>query len=179
MDVSPVNGGTIEVDQTPATSYPYVIELNNGQEVSLNAVPNHGYEFTGWNGSLTGNDNPATIIIDCNKRITARFSQRTYTLTININGNGYTTPAAGNHNHPIDTNAIISATPEEGWQFDGWTGDVMEPESSITILTVDASKTVTANFSEIKPNWWLIDGSIVGFLVVIVAIWLAFRNRST
>ena len=178
MTVSPYNSGTVEIDQTPASSYPIDIEIDSNQEVSLKAVPNYGYEFIGWDGSLSGTNNPAIIVMDCDKRITASFSQNTYTLTIDVNGGGSTTPSVGTHNHPIEAAVTITAIPESGWQFDGWSGDVAEPESTTITIIMDSAKNVTANFSEVKPNWWLIDGSIVGFIIIIVAVWLAFRRRT-
>ena len=179
MTVSPYNSGTVEIDQTPASSYPIDIEIDSNQEVSLKAVPNDGYDFIGWNGSLSSNDNPAIIVVDCDMQIIASFSQSTYTLTIDVNGSGSTTPSVGIHNYPIEAAVTVTAIPESGWKFDSWTGDIAEAESTTTSLIMDSDKTVTANFSEVKPNWWLIDGSIVGFIVVIVAAWLILRNRAT
>jgi len=40
----------------------------------------------------------------------------------------------------------ISATPASGYQFVDWTGDVVDPNSVSTTVTMDADKTVTANF---------------------------------
>jgi hypothetical protein len=44
-----------------------------GQKVTLNAIPNDGYEFAGWSGGLSGTDNPATIIMHANRTIVANF----------------------------------------------------------------------------------------------------------
>jgi len=42
----------------------------------------------------------------------------------------------------------ITATPGSGWQFDSWTGDVGDPGSASTTVTMDDNKTVTATFVE-------------------------------
>lgn len=70
-----------------------------------------------------------------------------YTLTIMVNGPGSTTPAAGTYNHPSGTVVNLTAIPAAGAQFTGWTGDVSSPSSPTTQISMNASKTVTANFS--------------------------------
>ncbi len=71
-----------------------------------------------------------------------------YALTINTVGNG-TTTGAGTYDE--GTVVPITATPASGWQFDNWTGDVANPNSATATVTMDADKTVTANFSEAPP----------------------------
>jgi hypothetical protein len=44
-----------------------------GTEVELTAHPDPGWCFGGWSGDLVSTDNPATIIIDSNKVVTATF----------------------------------------------------------------------------------------------------------
>jgi len=74
----------------------------------------------------------------------------TYTLTIVVIGNGSTTPSSQNsHTHDAGTVVDIDATPASGWQFDDWSGDVANPISSFTTVTMDEDKTIVANFSEI------------------------------
>lgn len=41
--------------------------------VTLTAVPEAGWVFSGWSGDLTGSDNPATVTVDAAKNITATF----------------------------------------------------------------------------------------------------------
>ena len=59
----------------------------SGTSVSLQATPNSGYTFTGWSGDLTGTANPATIVMDVNKSVTANFA---------ASGGGTTTKIVGN-----------------------------------------------------------------------------------
>jgi uncharacterized repeat protein (TIGR02543 family) len=44
-----------------------------GAEVQLNPVPKSGWMFHGWSGDLSGISNPASIIMDQNRTITATF----------------------------------------------------------------------------------------------------------
>jgi uncharacterized repeat protein (TIGR02543 family) len=82
LSVSATNG---TVTKTPnQTSY------TSGQTVTLQATPNAGYTFSGWSGDLTGTTNPATLVMNANKSVTANFTATTYTLTVNA-------PAAGRY----------------------------------------------------------------------------------
>ncbi len=69
-----------------------------------------------------------------------------YTLTMAVTGNGTTTPVVGDHIYLANTVVNITATPDAGWEFVNWTSDVADPNSTTTTVTVDADKTVTANF---------------------------------
>ncbi len=40
----------------------------------------------------------------------------------------------------------LTATPDTGWEFDSWTGDVADPDSSETTIVMDDNKTATAIF---------------------------------
>ncbi len=72
-----------------------------------------------------------------------------YTLTMQVSGNGTTDPSVGEHSYTAGAVVDITATPDAGWQFASWTGDVADPSSASTTVTMDSAKTVTANFTEI------------------------------
>ena len=177
MDVNPA-GGIVRLDQTTLSPYPVTSTILSGTSVQLEAIPAPGYQFDGWSGDMSGSSNPATISIDCNKVVTAHFSLVTYTLIVQVNGSGSTNPTVGSHSYTHGNTASIKATPEKGWQFTGWTGDVEDPDSAEIILTIDSDKTITANFSQDKPSWWLIGSSIAGAIVIVAIIWLAVKSRT-
>lgn len=72
-----------------------------------------------------------------------------YTLTVQTTGSGTVSlsPVSVNGQYDPGTVVILNATPGSGYIFDGWGGDVTGSASAITI-TMDADKTVTANFTE-------------------------------
>jgi Divergent InlB B-repeat domain/Calcineurin-like phosphoesterase len=72
----------------------------------------------------------------------------TYDLTIGVSpaGSGTTNPAIGVHNYNENTVVNITAIPGPGYAFGSWAGDVAAPGSASTTVTMNASKTVTANF---------------------------------
>lgn len=49
-----------------------------GTQLSLVATSLSGYQFTSWGGSLSGNANPATLIMDADKNVTANFNQSSF-----------------------------------------------------------------------------------------------------
>jgi len=79
VDVSPSSGGILYVYKVPPFSYPATYTFNEGTVVELEAVPASGYIFQNWSGNLSGSTNPATVVLDCNKNITANFSEETNT----------------------------------------------------------------------------------------------------
>lgn len=48
---------------------------NPGKSVSVSAVPASGWEFSGWSGSVSGNTNPISVVMNSNKTITANFTE--------------------------------------------------------------------------------------------------------
>lgn len=66
VNVSPSGGGSV-------TKNPNKTTYNDGESVQLTAVPAAGYAFSAWSGDLTGSTNPATIVMNADKTVTAIF----------------------------------------------------------------------------------------------------------
>jgi uncharacterized repeat protein (TIGR02543 family) len=175
--VSPSGGGGVEIDQTVPSSYPAASKFASGESVGLQAVPAPGYSFDYWSGDLSGTSNPTTITIDCNRNVTARFSQIEHNLVVQVHGAGSTTPTGG-QSYLYGATVDITATPDSGWQFESWTGDVADPHSLTTIVFMDSDKTVVANFSQVKRTWFLPGGVAAAVVVIGVITWLALRTRT-
>ncbi len=138
-----VNGSGSTSPAVGASPYPANTVVN------ITATPDAGWQFDNWSGNV-GNPSSATttVTMDADKTVTANFSPAApVTLTMAVNGSGSTSPAVGEHDYPVSTVVNITAIPASGWQFDSWTGDVADPSSASTTVTMDADKTVTANFS--------------------------------
>lgn len=67
LTISTTSGGT--TDPSPGT-YTY----DFGTDVTVKAVPNSGYQFSGWSGDASGTTNPITIAMEGDKSITANFA---------------------------------------------------------------------------------------------------------
>ncbi len=117
---------------------------NSGAEIMLTAIPESGFEFSGWSGDLTGLSNPATVTMDANKSVTATFTPKP-TLTVNTAGSGSVgiNPPGGVYN--TGDVVTLTATPGPGFAFSGWSGDLAGSDNPATI-TMSGSKTVTAAF---------------------------------
>jgi len=87
--------------------------------------------------------------MDADKAVVANFSRMMHTLTIKTSGNGLTTPSVNRHGYGLGVVVEVSATPDSGWQFESWSGDVADPESATTIVKMDSDRIITANFSQI------------------------------
>jgi len=144
--------GSVEVDGTPH-ALPWTGSVPCGTEVSLLAVPDSGYEFSGWSGDLTTTDNPAYLVVDESKTVTAGFSSTMCSLTILgtngsvlVIGTPHALPWSGNYT--CGTELLIEAVADPGYTFGGWSGDVGDLEQCCNWLwiMIDGDLTVTANF---------------------------------
>jgi hypothetical protein len=78
---------------------------------------------------------------------TANFDTQ-YQLTTAANPveGGTVSPASGNY-YNANTVVPLSATPNGGYSFSNWTGNVADPNSANTTVTMSAPQSVTANFT--------------------------------
>ena len=53
--------------------HPSVARYPDGSEVALSATPSTNFIFANWSGNLAGNTNPAGIVLDGDKSVTANF----------------------------------------------------------------------------------------------------------
>ena len=126
-----------------------------GTSVDLVAVADDGYEFVRWDGDTGTIDDTrsptTTITMDGDYSITAEFREEPdepiveHDLTITIDGQGTTNPAAGTHSYEEGDEVTVTATPASGWKFVEWTGAATGTDLSVTV-TMDDDKSITAVF---------------------------------
>lgn len=141
LTVSTIGDGTA----TPGTNW-----YNDGTKAVVTAKPAAGWIFTGWSGVCTGSATVCEVLMTMDKEVTATFVKA---VTIKTN-----TPGGGkvNSSQPTitpllpGTKVILTATPDEGWEFTGWSGSCTGTDNPLTV-TLDESKECTANFKE-KPK---------------------------
>jgi uncharacterized repeat protein (TIGR02543 family) len=116
----------------------------DGTSVSVTAIPDLGYTFSGWSGACSGTGS-CVVIMDSNKMVIADFILE-LTLTANASpSDGGSVSGAGEYEY--GTSVTVIATPASGYIFSGWSGAC----SGIGTCSVDmigSDKTVTANFSQ-------------------------------
>ena len=142
MAVNPTEGGTTN----PAVGAHTYTE---NAVVNITATPALGYAFSSWTGEVANaNSASTTVTMNADKTVTAYFvSVPTYVLTtaVNPSGAGTISPSAGVHTYNQGTVVAVTATPSSGYAFSSWSGACTG--SGVCSVTMDAVKSVTANFS--------------------------------
>jgi hypothetical protein len=133
-------------------------------KVTLTAAAGTGSIFTGWSGAYTGTDQTCTIKVKAAKTLTANFiPYPTLTVKKAGTGSGTATSDDANINCGADCSetytevktVILTATPDVNSIFTGWTGcKPLTGEPSKCSMTMNAIKTVTANFAPTLVGSW-------------------------
>ena len=126
---------------------PEQAQYADGQEVTLTATGEPGWRFERWGGDLSGSENPGTVTMDGDKIVEAVFVEETYTLRVEVTGDGAVEVSPEKETYGHGEKVELSALAGAGWHFAGWSGDAAGSESSISI-TMDGDKRVAAAFSE-------------------------------
>jgi hypothetical protein len=119
VNVTPEVGGSV----TPSSGT-YAM----GSTVKLTATPSAEYIFKEWTGGFTGTTNPANVIMDVDKTVTAVFEKREYPLSLTIVGSGTVKEevikiASSATNYKSGTTVRLTPQPSVGFQFKKWSGD--------------------------------------------------------
>jgi len=137
LSISAGDGGSV----TGGGSYTY------GSDADINATPNTGYSFAGWNGDGVASPASAstTVSMSESRAVAATFSINSYALSISA-GDGGSVTGGGSYTYGSD--ADINATPNTGYSFAGWNGDgVASPASASTTVSMSESRSVAATFT--------------------------------
>jgi hypothetical protein len=129
-----------------------------GDMVELTASPTPGWSFTGWSGAATGSQNPLVWHVTGPTQIQATFTQMPYTLTVSITGQGSVNRQPDQALYAPGDMVILTATPEPGWVFAGWGGDLADSLNPIA-LTMEENLQATAIF---LPGQYTINAGVLG-----------------
>jgi len=117
----------------------------DGTSVTVTAVPADGWAFVGWSGNLSGEINPATLLITgSNKSLTANFKPLwQFNATAGIGGTVSWTPQQINY---LDGALItVTAVASNGFAFTGWSGVTNSPVNPL-LLKLSGNAEVQAHF---------------------------------
>ena len=141
-----VNGGTATSSYSGTATY--------GSTVTVEAVPNTGFNFTQWSDGNT--DNPRTITVTGAVNLTAAFEvvQITYNVSVSAGQNGSVSVnnVPGNYSAtvPAGTQLTIEAIANQDYDFTTWSDGV---STNPRTLTVNADTTLTAAFqAQVQPS---------------------------
>ncbi len=159
LDVEATGSGEGSVTSSPAgvacgsdCRAPFI----QGAEVTLTAVAAAGSEFRGWSGGGCTGTGACSVTMDQARDVTALFVAR-HVLTVSTTGSGegsVTSSPAGvdcgaDCSETFDEGTVVtlSATPEEGSVFGGWSGDACSSEGTPQcVLTLLDDRSVEAEF---------------------------------
>ena len=141
-----VLGSTITVVETPdaATAGP---------------PPTPPYFFGGWGGSCSGTSVACATYITANRTASATFvANTTNPLTVSVAGNGAVVGGGINcgagstcdAQEPPNSSVTLTATPQSGYAFTGWTDGCTGSQSTCTVQ-MDTARNVTATFEQLVP----------------------------
>lgn len=159
MAASPAEGGTV----SPQTG-----QFEYEQPVTLTATPNTGYDFLRWTESsvvggtaadatsaVTLSDQPSFAYTPTGDALlTAVFQPKNYNVTLSFNTNGGTVEGGGTGLYPYGSTLTLTASPNDGYTFDGWlvNGEPAEgsaDDAMTIVITVAGVTTVEAVFTEL------------------------------
>ena len=147
---SPSAGGTTTGGGTYAS----------GSSCTVTATPASGYAFKNWTsgGTVVSNNATYTFPVNSSRSLTANFVRR-YTITATANpSNGGTVSGAGTFNS--GATCTLTATPASGYTFTNWkNGSTVVSTNSTYSFTVNANRTLTANFTASTPTTYSISVS--------------------
>jgi C1A family cysteine protease len=84
---NPGTGGAVTVDTAP--NCPNGTQYTAGTTVTLTAVPNSGYVFSGWSGDVTGSTSPVKVMLNGSMNVVANFASNAQTVDENDVRVGY------------------------------------------------------------------------------------------
>ena len=158
MDFKTYALNTINVDTKCGSISDYQDQrLKEGDEVSVSASANEGYEFDGW---YEGNDKVSdsslyTFNIDHNTVLFVRWKKSQgettkYTLTtINDNSNAGNITSYTNQEFDEGASVTLTANKNSGFEFDGWyNGDEKISSSSSYTFNINSNLVLTAKWNE-------------------------------
>jgi YD repeat-containing protein len=124
-----------------------------GTEVTLTQTPDPGSNFVSWGGDPDCTDGMVTMVGTkvCIATYALKANQETLTVTKDGSGTGTVISSPPGidcgsdctENYDVNTEVTLTANPDAGFTFNGWSGD---PDCSDGMVTMDASKTCNATF---------------------------------
>ncbi len=147
LTISTTEGGSITEPGVGMFTY------GTGTVVDLIATPDAGYRFVEWTGDVSTIADiyaaTTTITMNADYSITAEFVKQYYLTISTTEGGSITEPDEGMFIYDEGTVVNLVATPDAGYRFVEWTGDVgtiADIYAATTTITMNGDYSITANF---------------------------------
>ncbi len=138
---------------------------DEGEEVTVEAIPDDGSLFQGWTGDYQGTEEEITMIMDEDKTVRAHFL-KLHELTVEEpDGSGEilvegepieTWPYTGEFEEGDDV--VLEAVPEEDWVFSRWELNGESEEYLEMTVNMDRDKVISAYFLELYRLTTAVEG---------------------
>jgi hypothetical protein len=117
-----------------------------GAVVSLRATAAPGFVFSGWvvNGQPVSVANPLSLTMTSAQAVQAEF-RAVRSLLAGVQGAGRVDRSVALDRYTDGSAVTLTAVPEKGWEFVGWTGSATGAQSQIS-LTLNQDHSVIAKF---------------------------------
>jgi len=140
----------------------------SGTTVILTQTPDATSGFSGWSGGGTsGTGSSQSVVMNSDKYISVTFTRNNYALNVFTDGTGSGTvtsspagiscPGDCAESYAAETSVNLTATPNEGSVFTGWSGGCSGTGSCS--LTMMSNKSATATFCLLPDEAGLISGT--------------------
>ncbi|UFX82800.1 InlB B-repeat-containing protein [Candidatus Absconditicoccus praedator] len=168
LEVESGQGGEVNVE-FGGNSYPVLSgesdswNIEEGIDISLQADPNSGYEFDGWEGDECSGGPDCDFSLSEDTTITASFEEQVIEYELEVEsgqggevnveflGNSYVVSSgdSGSWNIEEGTDISLEANSDSGYEFDGWEGGECENEGSTCRFDLNSNTTERAEFEDV------------------------------
>ncbi len=118
-----------------------------GDIVEIRALGSAGWQFSGWSGDLAQFDTEvAEVLISDNIQAVASFSERQFSVDIEVEGNGRVSMEPSKDSYVYGDSLRVEVSGDVGWQFSGWRGDLAKEQAPSATITITDDIASTARF---------------------------------
>ena len=139
----PQNGGSINLNSS---------SFSEGEVLKLEAIPSKNYSFDYWSGDLNSVEPIIDLNIDSDKTVIANFSKKRFEINISIEGEGKVSKrlikSGSKNDYSYGSIVEILASPDNGWTFVEWQGDIENNITNPVHINIDGQKNITAIFKK-------------------------------
>lgn len=145
--------GAIDCGATCTAEYEFCATITLTANAAMHS------EFAGWSGSCTGSLSTCEVSLAQAAEVTAQFNVVDYSIAVILAGDGSGSVSSSpggiecgtggscSANFKYGTSVVLTATPDSGSTFTGWTGDVCATSSpDCVVSSLDQAQSVTATF---------------------------------
>ena len=156
LTIGSTAGGSVTIPGEGTFTY------RQGTDVDLVVETEEGYRFVEWTGDVDDianvEDATTTITMNDDYSITADFAAEQYDLTISsTEGGSVTTPGEGTFAYEYGAVVDLVATPDNGYRFVNWAGDVgtiADVNTASITITMNGDYTIAASFAKGIYDWY-------------------------